>query len=414
MSSDINGVRRMVGELQNEPVPALPWAEIERRLLAQIDRDRRAQGIPSSPFARIAGVIAAAAAITLAVSMPSSPASPPKAIAERRVDAASIALAEGHAQARDLSALRAGDVIEAKDAAISFHREGVVTWTLAPGGRARVVSMGDEGVGHTVALLSGSLRAEVTPVTPRDASEGLIEAFSVEVEGTRVAVHGTAFSVTHADDHVVVDVEHGAVAVGPVGHAGATTGRLLVGPSRASFSLDGGKRAALLPRPLAMTGALAADAHKPAAVALRAPSAPPSIEPVAQHDAPSLEPVAQHEPIAPHAPAIAPKPAKVAAAESPAPPAIAEQKPVEPAPLPLLTPGAVASRVVSCLRAGTNVSGVTVSFSSSLLVTVRDDGSVVGARFTTPPKPELVGCASFVVSARFSPGARTIEIPITY
>lgn len=411
MSSDINGVRRMVGELQNEPVPALPWAEIERRLLAQIDRDRRAQGV-SSPFARIAGVIAAAAAITLAVSMPSSPASPRKAVAERRVDAASIALAEGHAQARDLSALRAGDVIEAKDAAISFHREGVVTWTLAPGGRARVVSMGDEGVGHTVALLSGSLRAEVTPVTPRDASEGLIEAFSVEVEGTRVAVHGTAFSVTHADDHVVVDVEHGAVAVGPVGHAGATTGRLLVGPSRASFSLDGGKRAALLPRPLAMTGALAAGAHEPTAIVSRtprAPSAPPSIEPVAQHDAP-----AQHEPIAPHAPAIAPKPAKVAAAESPAPPAIAEQKPVEPAPLPLLTSGAVASRVVSCLRAGTNVSGVTVSFSSSLLVTVRDDGSVVGARFTTPPKPELVGCASFVVSARFSPGARTIEIPISY
>ena len=83
-------------------------------------------------------------------------------------------------------------------------------------------------------------------MTPRDPSEGLVEAFAVEVGGTRVAVHGTAFSVKREGDRVLVDVVHGTVAVGPVGHVGATTGHLLVGPSRASFSLDGGRTARLL------------------------------------------------------------------------------------------------------------------------------------------------------------------------
>ena len=63
-----------------------------------------------------------------------------------------------------------------------------------------------------------------------------------------MAVHGTAFSVTIDGDHLVVDVEHGAVAVGPVGYVGATTGHLLVGPSRASFALDGGRTARLIER----------------------------------------------------------------------------------------------------------------------------------------------------------------------
>src|SRR5262249_7983131 len=149
-------------------------------------------------------------------------------------------------------------------APVSFRRDGAVAWTLAPRGRVVVRSLGVSGVGHTVELERGSIRAEVTP---RDPAEGLIEAFAVEVENTRGAVHGTAFSVTREGDSVIVDVEHGSVAVGPKGHVGVTTGHLLVGPKRAAFSLDGGRTARLLPRP-------AEEPPEHAALAVEPPSAP--------------------------------------------------------------------------------------------------------------------------------------------
>ena len=99
--------------------------------------------------------------------------------------------------------------------------------------------------GHTLELERGSVQAEVVPRAP---AEGLVEAFAVEVGQTRVAVHGTSFTVTRLADGVLVDVEHGAVAIGPTSHHGDTTGHLLVGPSRAIFSTRGGSVARFVPR----------------------------------------------------------------------------------------------------------------------------------------------------------------------
>ena len=219
-----------------------------------------------------------------------------------------VAFEPGSVRVRDLSALRVGDVVEAGDAPVPLRprRAGDVgdgarlrgaralhrsRWGRPPCPRPSPAK-GASGVGYTVALERGAIRAEVTP---RDPSEGLVEAFAVEVGGTRVAVHGTAFSVKIEGDRAIVDVEHGAVAVGPVGHVGATTGHLLVGPSRASFSLDGGRTARLLARAEVLVaagdldGAAAeATASEPTWRTIAGPAAPPVA--VAEADAPASEP----------------------------------------------------------------------------------------------------------------------------
>src|SRR4029079_6822731 len=120
---------------------------------------------------------------------------------------------------------------------LSYHRAGVVSFTLAP--RSRVEMASSDPGSMTVTLIHGSIHADVIP-HPNG------EAFAVEIDRTRVAAHGTSFTVTRHENHAMVDIEHGAVAVGPVGHPGSTQGWLLVGPDRAMFSLDGAREATWL------------------------------------------------------------------------------------------------------------------------------------------------------------------------
>jgi hypothetical protein len=432
-SYDARALRLMVEELRAEPPPELPWDAIEQRLFSRIERDEKVIAFRPprivSPLPRVLGIVAAAAAIALgigsgmsvgAMSTASAPAEPradtsrvAPAPAERRVDASRVALAPGaSAGQRDLGKLENGDVIEAGAEPVTFARDGLVAWTLAPGSVARVRSMGDArtGVGHTLALERGSISAEVTP---RDPAEGLVEAFAVEVQGTRVAVHGTAFSVTVADGSITVDVEHGAVAVGPRGHVGATTGHLLVGPARASFSLDGGRTARMMPRPAA-----------PAAVAVRAPEpavAAPAAAPIAPAPAP-VEPapvaVAQAEVAPVHAPAppgalhqVAPPPAQPAAK-----PQVEVEAPAAPPAPPALTTATILARLDRCFRSvyEPGSSSVQISVSSTFRIQVNDDGSIRQARFDPPLKPELSTCAGGAIAGRFAPGTGNLDIPVSF
>jgi hypothetical protein len=423
---EIRALRVMVDELKAEPVPELPWDAIEQKLLARVEqrdrataRDRARWLRPGTALTRSLGVCAAAAAIALGVSgfgQPSdgsplgsrSPQATPSGAHQaepRHVDVAAVALAPRASKGeRDLGALAVGDIVESGDAPIAFARAGLVAWTLAPHSAVRVRSMGDatSGVGHTVALERGSIRAEVTP---RDPSEGLVEAFAVEVGKTRVAVHGTAFSVSMTSDRAIVDVEHGAVAVGPVGHIGATTAHLLVGPKRASFSLDGGRTALLLPRdPSPSVGV------RIAALPPTAPAAPPPAQASEPVPAPIAEPPAHVEPVA-----RARQPQPVAAATPPAPkPEVAE--PVAPAAPPLLTVASVRARLQQCFRSTyePGSSSVQISVSSTLRVSVNPDGSVRSARFDPPLKPEMVGCAGGIMGGRFAEGTGNVDIPVSY
>ncbi len=434
---EIRALRVMVDELRAEPPPELSWDAVEQRLLSRIGgrwiepsgvassastaeaRDpspidlasarARAHTRTTSPLMRVFGFAAAAAVLALGVGSMTSNSALPSAAAPVRhvVEATQVAAAPGNAGARDLSTLRPGDVVEAGDAPVSFAQAGLAQWTLAPGSTVRVRSV---GVGHTVVLERGSLRAEVTP---RDPSEGLVEAFAVEVGGTRVAVHGTAFSVTIVDGasaiegkRVVVDVEHGAVAVGPVGYAGATTGHLLVGPSRASFSLDGGRSARLMERVDAPV--VVAAAREPAPLVPQAPA--PSVEDVPEHPVASVIAVAPRPSLAAHAPA---NPVLEPAAVESAPPVAVPE--VAAAALPPLTAAVVQSRLARCLKhdPAADPTAVRVSVSSRLHITINADGGTA-AKNTPTLRGDILNCVGGAIAGRYGGTVRELDVPITF
>jgi hypothetical protein len=450
-SDDPRALRLMVDELRAEPAPDLDWDRIERGLMSAIDRSESARAVrlaavPRSRFAQVAMFAAAAGFLALGIgSMAGQRAPETVAAIPHVVDVEQVATAPGEPGEHDLGALAAGDVVEAGDAPVVFGRAGDVVWTLAPGSRARMLSMGsDKGeghrsgtlappaergeaapgrdgaasgpkpqVGHTVALERGSLHAEVVP---RDLSAGMVEAFAVEVEGTRIAVHGTSFTVVRGEGQVLVDVEHGTIAVGPAGHQGATTGHLLIGPSRASFSLDGGRTAQLLPR----TSAVAPSAVAVLAPVGQAPSRP--LEPAGLPAAvvgmglPAAGGVAEVSPVVRP---TAPPSARVAAAEEPkAPPVEVAEVTAPPPPEPRwLTVDSVRAHLGRCFLETYTTDGspsVQISVASTLRIQLRPDGSVQTARFDPPLKPEFQTCAGGAIAGRFAEGGREVDIPVAF
>lgn len=412
---EIRAVRVMVDELRDQAPPAIRWDDMEKRLLARLaERDAvillRRPAQPPSALGRVFGFAVAAAVLAFGVASTTSGGRMPAvhAVAPHAVDVATVALAPNATSgAHDLAALRPGDHIEAGDASVSFAKAGLVTWTLAPGSALRVRSV---GLGHTVELERGSLRAEVTP---RDPSEGLVEAFAVEVDGTRVAVHGTAFSVQRTDGHVVVDVEHGAVAVGPIGNAGATTGHLLVGPARASFSLDGGRDARRMDRPVAVASNDAPSAVAAVAVGLASPS---DDLPRADDPAPVKQPLdgasSVSRPLVGTVVGALVAHASVdakgkAAPEAPAPGVAAPEA-------ARLTVATVRGRLDRCFRQVYEAAPSTLEVSSTLTIDVAPDGSVRAARFSPPLKPELTDCAGRAISGRFADDAGHVEVPVSF
>jgi ferric-dicitrate binding protein FerR (iron transport regulator) len=413
-SADSRALDRMVREVKDERLPSLDWDRIERGLMARIDErealaEKRRRMRARSPFAGAAAIAAAAAVLALGLgSVVSSSESAKSTPVTERIYPSTLT------GEQKIAALSDGDVVETGAEPRLFSEPGVLAWTLAPHSRVTVRAKGVAGVGHVVTLDRGAIRAEVTPRSP---AEGLVESFAVEVAGTRVAVHGTAFSVSRADDAVWVDVEHGAVAVGPVGHVGVTSGRLLVGPSRASFSLDGGRTARFLPRDGALVKA------PPVAVATRGPDAPsaavaPSAGPAAaEHLAPEKaeRPRESDDGAAPSGPrsARSADAARDAVAAAPEPPAAAPE--TAPAPGPLTRAG-VESHLRRCFAKvyGSGSSPVKLSVSSKFRISVNADGTVKSARFDPPLRTEVNDCAGGAIAGRFADGPAEIDIPVTF
>ncbi|MEP7125175.1 MAG: FecR domain-containing protein [Byssovorax sp.] len=407
-------LRSMIVELRAEATPELNWPEVERKLMLDVvksDAARAAQraAAPRSAFMQAFAFAAAAALIALGVSTANNdaPAASAPHVEPVAVDLAQIHAAPGapgESGARDLAQLDVGDVVVTSDTPLTFRREGVVAFTLAPSSRITVRSVGNSsGVGTTVELEQGAIRAEVVP---RAASEGLVEAFAVEVARTRVAVHGTAFTVGRTDTGIIVDVEHGTVAVGPTGNVGVTTGHILVGPSRATFSLDGGVTSRFLPRePAPAAPAIVAAAPVAAAAPLGALTiADP------QDAAPSV--LGVHPALAPHL--------AVAAVEAPAAPAPIDAPvapPAAPAAPVALNEVVISARLHECFeRASLGVADQTnaVSVVSTLHLTLQADGSVRSARFDPPLKPELMACAGGAIAGKFVDGNRQIDLPVSF
>lgn len=404
--------------LRAEEPPEPRWETIERELFARIERAapvHRAAPPQRSPLGRALGFAAAAAAIAFAVLAAGRSAPPLTATPTppRARDLAEVPAAAGGDRASgdlDFRALRPGDSIETAGHAVSFVDVGSVRWTLLPDSRAVVRAVGAAGVGHVISLERGSVRADVVTRAPE---EGLVEAFAVEVDGTRVAVHGTLFTVTRLEGRVEVDVEHGTVAVGPAAYRGATTAHLLVGPSRGTFSLDGGREARLLDRPAPQDGA--AEVAPPEQAPAPAPPQPAvgARPPGGAALAPAV--VARAEETA--APAVAEPNAPLLPLTTEPPPALAPPVPAaQEAPRPpALTPASVQSLLSSCFarESAGGRSSVRRSIVSTLHVSVRPDGSVAALRFNPPLRPALQACAEGLYRERFAGGSRQLDIPLT-
>lgn len=367
--------------LASEKPPELPWDALEQKLEARITQDeqsRAARVFPRIGRGARAGLAfcAAAAAVIAVVSLGGRAKDEgPAGLAIRWRTPEAIAFLPGSESERDLSLLRPGDGVTAGEAPLTLVQRGIVRVTLAPGARATVVvAPSQAGEALVLGLEHGSLRADVVP---RKAEGGLVETFAVDVGRTRVAAHGTAFTVTRGSDDVLVDLEHGAVAVGPAGRSGVTTGRLLVGRARASFSLDGGEVARMLP----------VDATEPP------PAPPPPVETTP-----------------PPKPAIVPPPATVAerpqspppdrpdAPPAPPPPAptpsVVPEAPPAPKPVPVLSRASVHAGLSGCFDAfyGGRDPSVRLSVATTVTVSLDEEGAVSAVRFDPPLEAPFMQC----------------------
>ncbi|HKQ71267.1 MAG TPA: FecR domain-containing protein, partial [Polyangiaceae bacterium] len=184
-------LRALARETAEMPVPELDWDRIERALAVQVEGSREPAAQVPAKRPRVVGspwVIACAAAAVVAV-VYASQSGRLRAVTAR-------------------SEAKLPSVAEAGSSVLTYERAGVVSFSLDPESRIEVTQGSAAGAPFpmTVVLLSGTIHAEVAP-QPNG------EVFAVEVGRTRIAVHGTSFSVSREGDEAIVDVSHGSVAV---------------------------------------------------------------------------------------------------------------------------------------------------------------------------------------------------------
>ena len=371
-------------------VKAVDWEAVDAALFARIEKDERADRARFSPPARrgftVAAVTFAAAAGLVAVLAGKS---------RDALDADDLATAEGagtivavDADGRDDSllidgkpavrgaALRLGDVLETRGSRATLERAGKLTATLEPGSRTVVTHVHGALV---LALERGAVEAQVVPVTSG-------EAFAVDVDGSRVAVHGTHLRVARDGERVVVDLNEGVVAVREAPRAGSVLGTLVNAPAHVEFTANDplgtlsqtnepsavrrpaeSRAAAVVERPLGSA--------RPASTGPR-PSAPVSNEP--RPDA--------------HPPLVSSGPAKLVVSK------------VEPSP-----EESIAQAVRACMAERLHPENVTVVVSTTLHLDLADDGAVRTARFEPPVAPDVNTCAAQAIfHARFTHGGAAV------
>jgi hypothetical protein len=372
------GLEKLVREarehLGSREVSELDWASVDRALASRLEGERQAYRSrrPAAGWRRAllpGGLALSAAAVALFVVRmrpEPAPAGSPVGDAETPGDGVSIdpggqALVQGVASSGD-HALHVGDVIEAGLAPVSLHRPGKVAMTLEASSRARVSKMGETLV---LELQRGAIEAQVTPV-PHG------EAFAVDVEGSRVAVHGTHLRVRRDDWRVVVDVNEGVIAVGEAPRVGPVLGAVVVASAHAEFmAFD----------PL---GTLKVS-REPSA--LRWPAPPRAPVPAETDATPEGHPgVEASSPHPPSAPTGEPRNEAHASAPPPATSGSAAAREAEVAALRAL--------VRQCMAERPRAENVTILVNTTLSLTLGDDGWVQSARFDPPVAPDVNACAA--------------------
>jgi hypothetical protein len=289
---------------------------------------------------------------------------------ELRVDGARVA-AQG-------ASLRDGETAEARGGEALFAAPGRVNWLLESGTEVTVVRAGTNGGAIVLALSVGAVEAQVTPVPAG-------EAFAVDVDGVRVAVHGTHLRVARekrGGTAVVVDLTEGVISVGAPPRAGSTVGLLVTAPAHVEFSVDD------------LSGSLRVE-HD--ATRVRAP----------------VDPAALARSAAP----VPPAPALPRAVEAPtaASPAVASPRVSSAAaPRPLNPDEVIGAAVRACADRTYPGGTAAFTFSSTLTVNVNPDGVAGVATFDPPLEPKFQDCvARAVYEIRWSePGPHRIPFEV--
>lgn len=377
--NEVRALRELVSERRSEPTPEIDWDRVEQQLMEKVESDAPAPLPRPSPWPALAFVAAAAAIVIAGIGVighfrhATTPHAPVAQVL--RTPTHHVFGVTQHTLSGDKLAV--GDRVVATTHAVRVEHTGRVVWTLAPYSQATVAVKGRY---LTVRLDKGSVTADVVP-------SPLPESFAVEVERTRIAVHGTHFTVQRIGDHAKVTLVRGVVAVGPSNERGHTTGWLMKAPATGTFSLDG-----------ARTGHV--EQGKPANAGTTAP-APPTAAPPAAPAAPvraAPAPKSKRAP-APAAPAVAPAPA----AKQPAPPL-----PDQPAEADLDS-GAdqVAATVRSCFTKNTaSGKGMRISADSKLSIDVGPAGNITTLRFNPPLAPSVQRCSAGVMQSVHFPASK--------
>lgn len=340
-------LRAALEEARRHPLPVRQDPQLEERLMASIARQPRPRhaGPPRRAVGwLVPGFASAALAAGVAFWLWASPESP-------RLEPPSLALAPG--ADIDGDRLSSAQIVRAPEAPIEVTHDGRATWVLEAGGEATVL---ESGARIRVRLLRGALRARVDPGDVSDR-------FVVEAAQTRVAVRGTIFRVAIEGDENLVEVERGAVAVGPL-DAPEASHVLLRAPAQGRFDSTG----------------------RPCASPHAAPSATSSG--VARHPGPDAR-AARGQPEA----------APSAAASSAASPRDLTVSEVEEG------VATVVQAVSRCFEEHTALTpNVRVRVRTSMTLDVDPDGSVRDVRFDPPLAPALHACSDQDArAARFAP-----------
>jgi hypothetical protein len=286
--------------------------------------------------------------------------------------------------------VRLGDVIEPRGVSVTLERPGKLTMILDHESRARFHvehSSADAPAGGTLVLTldRGAVEARVVPVASG-------QAFAVDVEDSRVAVHGTHFRVARTAERVAVDLREGIISIGRVLDVASRQAPLVAAPAHADFV------AADVIGTLTVT-------REPSA--LRAPAAIRS--------AASTTAIATPQP---EHTRTEPAPARPAAAETGADrPETQAGRSGQPAAAPRSdadVEGELANAVRACMAERPHAENVTVVVRTMLLLDLGGDGSVRGARFEPPVALDVNECATrSIYKTHFAHGG-TVAIPIDF
>jgi ferric-dicitrate binding protein FerR (iron transport regulator) len=402
-------VREAREDLGTQEAGGVDWTRVDASLFERIKQERASASEIATSTRRwswpvLALAATAAASVGFAVGIRGALERAHSPTAETALEGAAnvVSIEEGGRilvngrAARSGATLRLGDVIEAQGGPATLQGVGKLTMRLEGGARAKVTQVRQP---VAVALERGALEARVVHVAHGDA-------FVVELDGARVAVHGTHLRVAREGARVTVDLSEGIVSIDDVRRMGSSaSGTLMVAPAHAEFVVTQPLETLTVTREVAAL-------RTPIELASAAPSPPAARESGTQTPAlQALEPRLRDPrestrggPRALEAPGTeaegrVPRPEGPPMPNAEGHPTAGATAAAGPGPQPKEGVGEaeIAKAIRACMADRPRPENVTISVTTTLYLTLAEDGSVRTARFDPPVAPDVNECAAAVI-----------------